>query len=247
MPRLQCPPSPQCSQLPTTSGLRQGLQAVVTLTEPGSHNGVLTAPLLFAATFTALGSRREGYNWRRDAVSSLAVPPGGRLQQINFVTTGLLFLAAGRQLRDRAAIPGVAARLVQAAGIGLVGSGVWVTDTVPQPLDGSRLPVERLARTRAGRLHDVSAVPIFLGIPAAALVSSVAAARAHAWRWSGSSATGAILRPALFVCFGASYGAAPALAGKGGIFQRLSIGTGFGWVAAACLRGPRSPGADTAS
>ncbi len=208
--------------------------------------GGLVAPLLFATAFTALGSRRVGYDWRRDTVSSLAIPPGGRPQQINFVVTGLLFLAAGRQLCDRAAIPRGAARLVEAAGLGLVGSGVWVTDTVPQPLEERPPPVERIARTRPGLLHDLSAVPIFLGLPAAALVSSVAAARAHAWGWSGSSGAAAVLMPAWFLCFGASYGAAPSLAGKGGIFQRLSIGTGFGWVAAACLRGLRTPGVDTA-
>ncbi|MFZ0169205.1 MAG: DUF998 domain-containing protein [Candidatus Dormiibacterota bacterium] len=202
--------------------------------------GGLVAPLLFATVFTALGSRRAGYDWRRDTVSSLAIPPGGRAQQINFVATGLLFLVAGRQLCDRTAIPRVAARLVEAAGLGLVGSGVWVTDTVPQPLQESPPSVEHAARTRAGILHDPSAIPIFLGIPAAALVSSLRASRAHALGWSGWSAAVAVLMPAWFLCFGASYGAVPALAGKGGIFQRLSIGTGFGWVAAACLRGLRS-------
>jgi hypothetical protein len=42
--------------------------------------------------------------------------------------------------------------------------------------------------------------------------------------------------PGFFICFGLSTGPAPALAGKGGIFQRLSIGAGFGWVGGACIR-----------
>jgi hypothetical protein len=42
VPELQSPPTTQRSQLPTTRGLRQGLQSAVTLTQTGPTIGVLT-------------------------------------------------------------------------------------------------------------------------------------------------------------------------------------------------------------
>ena len=39
-----------------------------------------------------------------------------------------------------------------------------------------------------------------------------------------------------FVLFGAAFGGVPRLLGKGGIFQRLSIAAGFGWLSALSLR-----------
>lgn len=193
------------------------------------------APLLFVTTFTALGSRRRGYDWRRDAVSSLAVPPGGMPQRVNFVATGILFAAAATELRRRAIRPPAATWLIGVAGVALVGSGIWVTDEVAGGPSASMGP-EGARPTRAGWLHNLSALPIFVGLPVAALASGIAAARSHAWRWSSASLAAAVLMPAWFVCFGASYAAASAVAGKGGIFQRLSIVTGFGWVGATCLR-----------
>jgi hypothetical protein len=38
------------------------------------------------------------------------------------------------------------------------------------------------------------------------------------------------------VLFGAAFGGAPRLTAKGGIFQRISIATGFGWLTALSLR-----------
>jgi hypothetical protein len=39
-----------------------------------------------------------------------------------------------------------------------------------------------------------------------------------------------------FVLFGAAFGGKPNLTGSGGIFQRLSIVAGFGWVTALSCR-----------
>jgi hypothetical protein len=50
-----------------------------------------------------------------------------------------------------------------------------------------------------------------------------------------------------FALFGAALGDAPRLAERGGIFQRLSIATGLGWLSALSLRalGPaRTPAED---
>ena len=58
------------------------------------------------------------------------------------------------------------ARLLTAAGLGLIGSGVFVTDAIggfpESPATGARQP------SREGALHDLCAIPIFVGIPAGA-------------------------------------------------------------------------------
>jgi hypothetical protein len=41
---------------------------------------------------------------------------------------------------------------------------------------------------------------------------------------------------AAFVLFGAAFGGAPRLARVGGVMQRVSIATGFGWLSALSLR-----------
>ena len=38
-----------------------------------------------------------------------------------------------------------------------------------------------------------------------------------------------------FTLFGAGFGGAPRLAGHAGVFQRISIATGFGWLSALSL------------
>jgi hypothetical protein len=39
-----------------------------------------------------------------------------------------------------------------------------------------------------------------------------------------------------FLFFGRAFGGVSRLAGKGGIFQRISIASGFGWLTALSLR-----------
>jgi hypothetical protein len=39
-----------------------------------------------------------------------------------------------------------------------------------------------------------------------------------------------------FALFGAAFGGTPRLAGHGGVFQRISIAAGFGWLSALSLR-----------
>ena len=49
--------------------------------------GVVAGPM-FVGSFTVLGARRAGYDWRRHAVSSLAVGREGWGQRLNFVLVG---------------------------------------------------------------------------------------------------------------------------------------------------------------
>ncbi len=60
--------------------------------------------------------------------------------------------------------------------------------------------------------------------------------RRHAVSWACYSAGSAIAITTAFVLFGAAFGGAPRLAGKGGVFQRISITAGFAWMSALSLR-----------
>jgi Protein of unknown function (DUF998) len=55
--------------------------------------GVAAGPV-FVGVFTVLGARRAGYDWRRHAVSSLAVGREGWGQRANFMLVGGLYCVA---------------------------------------------------------------------------------------------------------------------------------------------------------
>jgi hypothetical protein len=198
---------------------------------------------LFVAAFTAIGAGRTGYDWRRHAVSSLGAGRLGWLQRSNFV---VLFLVAApglarcpRRIVGSRLVP----VLVGAAGAGLIGSGAFVTGPVtgfPPPSSdddeaGATAP-RRAAPSRAGSLHNLCAVPIFVGIPLASMFSAASSARRREYGWAGYSFASSLVMVASSVLFGAAFGGTPRLVARGGIFQRISIAAGFGWVSALSLR-----------
>jgi Protein of unknown function (DUF998) len=206
--------------------------------------GAIAGPL-FASAFTAIGATRPGYDWERLPVSSLAIGRHGWLQRMNFVVAGVLYSCAGAGLRrsaNRRAGPRVVPALVAGVGVGLIGSGMFVTDPVggfpPPSPGGAGLDHAGLgaAPTRAGRLHNLFAIPIFAGIPVAAMASAATALRGRDFRWAGYSAASGLAMVGSFVMFGIAFGDGSRLSGKGGVFQRLSIACGCGWLTALSLR-----------
>lgn len=207
--------------------------------------GVLAGPL-FVVAFTAIGARRVGYDWHRHTVSSLGDGDRGWQQRANFVLTGVLYSCAARGLSRcprRTVYPGAVPALVATAGIGLIGSGVFVTDPmggfppVEFSEDGSNdAALADTAPTREGTLHNVCAIPIFAGIPVAGLASAVVAARRRDYGWATHSAGSSVLMVCSFVLMDRAFGGMPPFAGKGGLFQRISIASGFGWLTALSLR-----------
>lgn len=203
--------------------------------------GAVAAPL-FIAAFTAIGAGRQGYDWRRHPVSSLAIGRGGWTQRGNFVLAGLLYSCGAVGLarcRRRDLGPSAVPVLVAAVGVALIGSGMFVTDPVGDypPASRSGLATRTApAPTLAGRLHNVSAIPIFAGVPLAGLLSAVAAVRRGDYGWACSSAASSLTMAGSFLLFGAAFGGTPRLAGTGGVFQRVSIAAGFGWLTALFLR-----------
>jgi Protein of unknown function (DUF998) len=239
--RLKMPERPR----PTADQMSSGISIRLVL-------GSLAGPL-FVGSFTAIGARRAGYDWRRHAVSSLATGRPGWLQRANFVLTGLLYLLAAsalaccpRRVVGSRAVP----MLVGAAGAGLVGSGVFVTDPVAgfppasSAEDGAGVAVPgKGSQSRSGALHNLCAIPVFIGIPVAGMLCAASAVRNKEYRWAGFSAGSSLAMVGSFVLFGAAFGGAPRLAASGVVFQRVSIAAVFGWLSALSLRGlASSPG-----
>ena len=106
--------------------------------------------------------------------------------------------------------------------MGLIGSGMFVTDPVggfpPRSLGGAGLDHagSSAAPTLAGRLHNLFAIPIFAGIPVAAIASAATAVRSRDFRWAGYSAASGLAMVGSFVMFGIAFGDESRVAAKGG-------------------------------
>ncbi|MGH3230363.1 MAG: DUF998 domain-containing protein [Streptosporangiaceae bacterium] len=204
----------------------------------------LAAGPVFITTFLVEGAKRDEYRPSRHPVSSLALGPRGRVQTANFAVTGALVLAGAAGLA-RAGDPGLSTRagraLIGAAGAGLIGAAIFVTDPVSGYPPGT--PDALTQPSRTGQLHNLAAVPVFLGLPAAAVTSGRQAARTGHRRFGLYGAATATTMLATAALAGAGFGQSPRLVSLAGLFQRASIVTGFGWVTAlsaqALCRGGR--------
>jgi hypothetical protein len=208
----------------------------------------MAAGPLFVAVYTASGRLRAGYDPRRQPVSALALGDTGWVQTANFWTTGILTGCAAlgihralgnhpvtgagvragagsRAIGARAAVPTLVPLLIAAAGCGLVGAAIFPTDPISDP---PALNAGNLSRT--GALHVASAVPVFVGLPAACLVTA---------RWMPLSARGratsvvaGVLSLVAATQAGKGFGGDARLSGWAGLYQRLALVTGLGWLAA---------------
>jgi Protein of unknown function (DUF998) len=200
----------------------------------------VTAGPLFVAVFLAEGAAREGYRPLRHPVSSLALGSRGWIQTANFAVAGTLFLAAAAGLTragDPAASSRAAPALIGAAGAGLIGSAVFTTDPVSGYPPGT--PDALTHPSRRGIAHNLTAIPVFLGLPAAALISSFRAWRAGQRGFARYSAGTAVTMPAAMTLAAAGFGQSPRLVRYGGLFQRASIITGLAWLTALSARALR--------
>ena len=189
------------------------------------------------AVFLLEGALREDYRPLRHPVSSLALGPRGWIQAGNFAMTGTLFLAGAAGLAragDRATGSRAAPAVIGAAGAGLIGSAVFTTDPVSGYPPGT--PDELTHPSRRGIAHNLAAIPVFFGLPAAALTSSWRAWRAGQRRFALYSAGTAVTMPAAMTLAAAAFGQSPRLVHLGGLFQRVSIITGFAWLTAISAR-----------
>jgi hypothetical protein len=197
----------------------------------------LAAGPVFVTTFLTEGATRDGYRASRHPVSSLALGPRGQVQAANFAVTGTLVLAAAAGL-GRVADPALSSRagqaLIATAGAALIGAAVFATDPVSGYPPGT--PDALTQPSRTGRMHNLAAVPVFLGLPAAAFTSSWRSARTGHRGFALYSAATATTMLASMTLAGAGFNQSPRLVDRAGLFQRASIMTGFGWLTALCAQ-----------
>ncbi|MFZ1992948.1 MAG: DUF998 domain-containing protein [Solirubrobacteraceae bacterium] len=193
---------------------------------------------LFVTVFVLEGARRPDYNPLRHPVSSLALGSRGWVQVANFAVAGTLYLAGAAGLM-RTPDPILGTRLGPAllvgVGLGLLGSAAFCTDPVSGYPPGT--PDAPSDPAAARTMHNIAALPIFLGIPAVTLVC--------AWRfhqdgrrgWGLYSAATGVSTLIGMALFGAGFSqASPRLTDRAGLLQRATIATGFGWLTALSTR-----------
>ena len=96
-------------------------------------------------------------------------------------------------------------------------------------------------------LHTIwRQVPVFAGLPAAALASGWRSWRAGQHRFGIYSAGTAVTMLTTMALAGAGFGQSPRLNGLGGLFQRASIITGFAWLTALSAQALRRTPSTTA-
>ncbi|HEV2369817.1 MAG TPA: DUF998 domain-containing protein [Acidimicrobiales bacterium] len=208
----------------------------------------LAAGPVFVMTYVVDGRTRRHYQPRRHPVSALALGSRGWVQVANFLVTGPLTVAAavglGRVTRHgpgRAVMPAA----VAAAGLGLIGAGLFATDPVPgYPDPASPAPAPRSAPgarrhrsspaavTRTGALHIASSVPFFVGFPVAELAGAGRLARQGRRVGALLSAAAAVTGTAAVTVAGAGFAGKEGVADRAGTWQRLSVVTAFSWLAA---------------
>jgi hypothetical protein len=194
--------------------------------------GTAAGPL-FVSVFVIEGARRPDYEPRRHPVSSLALGERGWVQAANFASAGILYMAGAAGL---ARSPGpapchrIAAAALGATGLGLLGSAAFRTDPVSGYPPGT--PGTPAETTTTGAMHLVAALPIFLGIPAAAFACAWRFHRSGRPGWAAySAATGASMLTAMGLA-GAGLSQDPRLVSHAGLLQRAAIVTGFSWLTA---------------
>jgi hypothetical protein len=194
--------------------------------------------VVFVASFLVQGALRPGYDPLRHPVSSLSLGPAGWVQMVTFWLAGLLVTAYAVGLR-RAKCGWWTPVLVALVGLGLVGAGFFATDPISGYPPGAPVPAPRTAH---GIAHDLCSTPVFTALPAAMLVTTRRYFRLWERRWAWSSLIGAVLFVGSFLLSSLGFNQNPLLVPVGGLFQRLALVVGLGWLAAVALHARAKPG-----
>jgi hypothetical protein len=203
--------------------------------------GVSAGPL-FVLVFLVEGATHAHYDPLRHPVSSLAFGGSGWTQRANFLLTGLLLLAFAiglrRALRPLGG-PTWIALLVGACAVGLLGAGIFVAD----PMNGypPGTPDERLHYSTHGVLHDLFSALFFVGLLVVCFVFSRWFAAQGKRGWTTYSAVTGVVFVSVFILSNAGFGQAEGLVDVAGLFQRVTLIVGFGWLTLLAVRFLRSP------
>ncbi|WP_158842555.1 DUF998 domain-containing protein [Saccharothrix deserti] len=149
--------------------------------------GVLAGPLYLVTGF-AQAFTREGFDLTRHPFSFLSLGEGGWVQIVNFVLSGLLFLAAAVGLHRTGRVGRWAPILIGVFAVGMIGGGVFVADPAfgfPAGAPEGQAPV----LSWHGVLHGVA---FFLCFPAL-VASFFVLARKLTGPWARASAVAGVL------------------------------------------------------
>jgi heme A synthase len=183
--------------------------------KPATH-GLLccsaAAGPLFVTVFVVEGAQRPDYKPLRHPVSSLALGPRGWVQIANFAVAGTLYLAgAAGLIRTRGPLLGtrLAPALFGGVGLGLLGSAAFSTDPVSDYPPGT--PDTPTEQTTTMTVHGIAALPIFLGMPAAAFAYARRFHRSGNPTWALYSGATGVSMLATMGLAGAGFNQAPSL------------------------------------
>ena len=194
-------------------------------------------PVLFVVSFLVQGAVRADYDPLRHPVSSLSFGPTGWVQMLTFWVSGLLVIAYAVGLR-RAGCGWSTPVLVGLVGLGLFGAGWFTADPFSGYPPGSPVPP---VRTPHGIAHDLFSTPVFLATPAAMLVMARRLFRSGRRGWAWYSLISAPVFLGCFVLASLGFNQNPVLTPLGGLFQRLALVVGLGWLAALAVHLDRRP------
>jgi hypothetical membrane protein len=203
--------------------------------------GTIAGPL-FVLVFLLEGATRANYDPLRHPVSSLALGHFGWVQSANFIVAGLLTLAFSVGLRRAFRPPDGSTwgpLLVGAWAIGLLGAGLFVTDPVSGYPPG--IPDRLSGYSWHGALHDLFSLAAFVALAAACFVFGRRFAARGERGWATYSyATGVVFLGA-FILSSVGFGQADGLVDLAGLFQRVAVSGGFGWLALLAVCSLRLP------
>jgi len=197
--------------------------------------GVIAGPL-FVTAFLIQGAIRPDYNPLRHSISTLELGSEfGWIQSLNFIVAGLLMLvfAVGVRRMLRSEMRSTwGPLLIGLWAVGLIGAGIFATDPdigyppkTPYPIQDSM----------HGVLHNLSAG---LGFPAL-VVACLVFARWFAVRrergWAFYSAVSGVVLLISVVLASYAFPRTEGLGLFGGLFQRIAVVCGWGWLTALAI------------
>jgi Protein of unknown function (DUF998) len=193
----------------------------------------IVGSLLFTAVYLIEGATRTGYNAIRDAISPLALGPGGWVQTVNFIVYGLFIGGYAFALRTTFRGSPVACwvpRLLLISAFGLILNGIFTTDPTATYPPGSATTGQPSMRMVG---HIVGTSLSFIALPLACFLLVPSFIRNSRWRgWAVYSVATAIGMLALGIL---SVLATPHN-GPAGLFEKLSFAVVSLWNMALAFR-----------
>ncbi len=187
--------------------------------------------ILFTVVFLIQGQLRDDYSPLKFPISSLSIGQYGWIQRANFLISGfLIFLFA---IGFRRATPLLksslwTSRLIGAAGVGLIGAGLFSSD----PVYGYPVtePISIAQFTITGHLHDFFSIFVFVSLPIACFKMRKRFQEFNNTKWANYTLISVTGMLTAFILAALGFKQIPVLVDFAGAFQRLSIIFSFIWL-----------------